>query len=283
MRQTAPSRAALLVIDVQRDFCPGGALAVPNGDRVVGVLNAYVKTAAARGMAIYSSRDWHPAVTSHFKTSGGPWPPHCVQGTDGARFHPGLELPSTAIIVTKGDDPRSHGYSAFDGHTEEGAPLLADLRDRGIGRLYIGGLATDYCVKHTAIDALRAGLDVTILGDAIAGVDAHPGDSEQAIRTMREAGARVAHEIVDDESEGERNMAPQPGDVLVRKRLAEKEHEVSIIPKPAHVVDSNHDLAVAKARELGESLRVDVWLTEDQTHFLKLASHRAQESPVPER
>ena len=179
----------LLVVDVQNDFCHGGALAVPNGDRVVGTLNQYIETAVARGVTVYASRDWHPGVTSHFKPYGGPWPVHCVQGSDGARFHPDLRLPSAAIVVTKGESPDSPGYSAFEGRTPGGNSFLADLRERGIDHLVVGGLATDYCVKHSVLDALSAGLQVTILEDAIAGVD--PEDSASALIQMRDRGAEA--------------------------------------------------------------------------------------------
>ena len=182
-------RAGLLIVDVQNDFCSGGALPVPNGDRVVSALNRYIDEAVAHGVAVYASRDWHPAVTSHFKPYGGPWPAHCVQGTDGARFHPNLRLPVTAMVITKGEDSTSPGYSAFEGRTPEGKPLLTDVRERGIDHLYVGGLATDYCVKHSVLDALSAGLKVTILEDTIAGVD--PEGSARAIVQMRERGAQV--------------------------------------------------------------------------------------------
>jgi nicotinamidase/pyrazinamidase len=139
--------------------------------------------------AVYASRDWHPAVTTHFKPYGGLWPAHCVQGADGACFHPGLRLPVTAIVITKGESPDSPGYSASEGHTAEGKPFLGDLRERGIRHLYVGGLATDYCVKHSVLDALSAGLRVTVLEDAIAGVDRE--DSARALKQMRERGAQV--------------------------------------------------------------------------------------------
>jgi nicotinamidase/pyrazinamidase len=181
-------RTALLVVDVQNDFCRGGALAVPDGDRVVDALNQYIDNAVARGVTVYASRDWHPPVTSHFKSQGGPWPAHCVQGSDGARFHPDLHLPSSAIVITKGESPDSAGYSAFEGHTPAGKSFLADLRERGINRLVVGGLATDYCVKHSVLDALSAGLQVTILEDAIAGVD--PEGSSSALSQMRDGGAQ---------------------------------------------------------------------------------------------
>jgi nicotinamidase/pyrazinamidase len=189
--ETVEPRSALLVVDVQNDFCPGGALAVPGGDRVVVALNRYIKAAESAGAAIYASRDWHPPNTSHFTSYGGQWPIHCVRGTKGAEFHPGLELPRQATIITKGDSTDRAGYSAFEGHTDDAKALLADLQKRQIGRLYVGGLATDYCVKHSVLDALKAGLQVTVLEDAIAGVDVQPGDSAAAIEEMRRAGARV--------------------------------------------------------------------------------------------
>jgi nicotinamidase/pyrazinamidase len=186
--------AALLVVDVQNDFCAGGALPVPGSERVVTTLNQYIDRADADGMAIYASRDWHPAITNHFAPYGGSWPVHCVQGTPGARFQPDLRLPPTTTIVTKGDQPDSAGYSAFEGRTSDGSFLLAHLQQRRINHLYVVGLATDYCVKHSVLDALAAGLTVTILEDAIAGVDVHRGDSARAISEMREKGAKiVAH------------------------------------------------------------------------------------------
>jgi nicotinamidase/pyrazinamidase len=186
------ARAAFLVVDVQMDFCPDGALPVPDGDRVVPVLNRYLADAVERGMRIYASRDWHPSVTTHFKRYGGEWPLHCIQHTAGARFHPQLRLPTSTIVVSKGDDPQRPGYSAFEGRTVDGTSLLDDLRGRGIERLYVGGLATDYCVRASVLDARRAGFEVTVLRDALAGIDVHPGDSDRAITEMREAGAIVA-------------------------------------------------------------------------------------------
>lgn len=183
--------SALLVVDVQKDFCPGGALAVPDGDRVVPALNRYIADAVASGWAVYASRDWHPPVTGHFQAYGGQWPVHCVQGSDGARFHPDLQLPLAAIVISKGQAPDRPGYSALEGVTPDGRLLLDDLRDRGIDHLYVGGLATDYCVRASVVDARRAGLHVTVLGDAIAGVEVNPGDSARALQEMAEAGARL--------------------------------------------------------------------------------------------
>lgn len=186
--------SALLIVDVQKDFCSGGALAVPQGDRVVPVLNRYIAEARSHSMPIYASRDWHPSVSQHFKPYGGEWPPHCVQHTDGARFHPALQLPESTIVITKGDEPAAAGYSAFEGHTAEGKTFLTELHERHVDHLLVGGLATNFCVKHSVLDALRAGLPVTVLRDAIAGIDLKPGDSEQALVEMREAGAQVVAE-----------------------------------------------------------------------------------------
>lgn len=185
------TRSALLVVDLQKDFCPGGALPVPEGNRVVPVLNQHIANAAARGWPVYASRDWHPAETRHFRPYGGEWPPHCIQRTPGADFHDDLRLPPSAIVITKGEASDSHGYSALEGHTPEGKPFLTELRERHVDHLYVAGLATDYCVKHSVLDALRAGLAVTVLGDAIAGVDVTPGDSARALDEMRTAGADV--------------------------------------------------------------------------------------------
>lgn len=185
------TRAALLVVDVQNDFCEGGALAVAGGNRIVSVLNGYIAEAAARGLTIYATRDWHPAVTSHFKLYGGKWPVHCVRDTPGAAFHPALRLPPSAIVVNKGEDPASDGYSAFDGRTADGTALLADLRQKGIEQIFVGGLTTDYCVRQSSLDALASGIEVAVLDDAIAGVD--PEASERALDEIREKGARVMH------------------------------------------------------------------------------------------
>lgn len=188
---TAAEHSALLVVDVQRDFCPGGALPVPNGDKVVPALNRHLDRAAAHGVRIYASRDWHPRMTRHFKEYGGEWPPHCVQDTDGARFHPDLRLPPAAVVISKGQDPDSAGYSALEGRTADGRPFADDLREHRIDHLFVGGLATDYCVRSSVIDALRAGFRVTVLQDAVAGIDARPGDSDVALREMQDAGARL--------------------------------------------------------------------------------------------
>ena len=184
-----PEDAALLLVDVQNDFCPGGALAVPEGDRVIPVLNRMIDRFESRGLPIYASRDWHPPDTTHFQEQGGPWPPHCVAGTRGADLHPDLRVPRDTIVISKGQDRADDGYSAFEGTTAEGRMLADDLRARGVGTIYVGGLATDYCVRASALDARRHAFDVALLTDGTAGID--PAGSERAVEEMRRAGAVV--------------------------------------------------------------------------------------------
>jgi len=192
---TTDGKAALLVVDIQKDFCAGGALAAPSGDAIIPAVNRHIAEARARDMAVYATRDWHPARTSHFKEYGGAWPPHCVQGTEGAQFHCALELPPDAIVISKGDDPERHGYSAFEGHTVDGKALLDDLRDRHITRVYLSGIATDYCVRESALDARKAGLEVRVLADAIAGIDVRAGDAQRALDEVSAAGAQVVSSL----------------------------------------------------------------------------------------
>jgi nicotinamidase/pyrazinamidase len=182
---------ALIVVDVQLDFCPGGALPAATGNDIIPAANRYLAEARRLGMPIYASRDWHPPVTGHFKPYGGEWPPHCVQNTSGARFHPGLQLPPGTIVISKGEDPEREGYSAFDGRTPDGRPLLEDLRDRRIDTVYVAGLTAEYCVKQTILDALKAGLHAVALTDAIAGLNAQPGDVDRALEEIRRAGAEL--------------------------------------------------------------------------------------------
>jgi nicotinamidase/pyrazinamidase len=183
---------ALVVVDVQNDFCPGGALAVPEGDAVVPVLNRYAERFTAQGAAVFASRDWHPARTRHFAAYGGVWPPHCVQGTPGAELHAGLALPAGAQLVSKGMDPEEDAYSCFQARTEAGGDFASLLATREIRRLFVGGLATDYCVKATVLDALRAGLAVVVLQDAVRAVDVAPGDGVRALAELAAAGAASA-------------------------------------------------------------------------------------------
>jgi nicotinamidase/pyrazinamidase len=177
---------ALLVVDVQRDFLPGGALAVPRGDAVIAPLNAYLSRAAGAGTPIFASRDWHPSDHCSFRAQGGIWPPHCVAGTQGSQFAPGLELPPQTRIIDKATQAERDAYSAF-----QDTGLAQALREAGVKRLAVGGLATDYCVLQSVLDALAAGFEVVVLDDAIAAVDVHPGDGENARDEMRRVGARL--------------------------------------------------------------------------------------------
>lgn len=183
---------ALIVVDVQNDFCPGGTLAVPEGDRVVPVLNEYMERATRAGVRVYASRDWHPAATAHFASGGGPWPAHCVQGTAGAAFHPDLRLPASAAIVTKGTGATDDGYSAFEGRLADGRALADDLRAHGVTTVFVGGLATDYCVLQTALSARREAFDTVWLSDASRPVELRPGDGQRAVAAMTAAGVRSA-------------------------------------------------------------------------------------------
>jgi nicotinamidase/pyrazinamidase len=187
-----PGRDALVIVDLQNDFCPGGALGVAGGHAVVPVLNHYARHFAARGAPVFASRDWHPVVTSHFQEGGGPWPPHCVQDTPGAAFHADLALPAGTTIVSKGMDPDEDAYSCFHGRTDDGQDFAVALGERGVQRLFVGGLATDYCVRSTALDAIREGFEVVVLEDAVRAVDLRPGDGERALEELSRAGARLA-------------------------------------------------------------------------------------------
>ncbi len=183
---------ALLIVDVQNDFCPGGALAVRDGDQVVSVLRGLAARFGALGLPVYASRDWHPADSRHFATHGGAWPAHCVQGTEGARLREDLELPRSAAVVTKGQGVDDQGYTAMVGDVAGRGSLVDDLRARGVDRLYVGGLATDYCVRYTVLDALQRGFDVTVLTDAVRAVDVTPGDGARALEELHAAGATLA-------------------------------------------------------------------------------------------
>jgi nicotinamidase/pyrazinamidase len=175
-----PSKSdALIIVDVQMDFCPGGALPVPDGDQVVPVLNDYMKLFTKSNAKIFATRDWHPPNHISFKQQGGPWPPHCIQQSDGAQFHPDLKLPSTTMIISKATDPNKESYSGFDG-----TQLSAELKTQGVTRVFVGGLATDYCVKSTVLDALKLGYKTVLLLDATRGIDTTPGDVEKAINEM---------------------------------------------------------------------------------------------------
>lgn len=178
-------KQALIVVDVQNDFCPGGTLAVAHGDEVVEPLNEQIDEFLERGAPVYKSRDWHPPTTKHFEAFGGTWPVHCVQNTKGAEFHPALRDDPRITVVSKGLGA-TDGYSAFD-ETD----LASQLQQQGVEEVVVGGLATDYCVKNTVLDALKHGFKVKLLENATRAVDLHPGDGDRAIQEMRDAGAEI--------------------------------------------------------------------------------------------
>jgi nicotinamidase/pyrazinamidase len=173
---------ALLLVDVQNDFCPGGALPVEEGDRVVPVLNRWLRSARERGLPVYASRDWHPRRHPSFREQGGEWPPHCIQDTSGARFHPDLELPEDATAIAKGVRFDRDQLSAFDG-----TGLAAQLRRDGVRRLWVGGLAQDVCVRASVLDALAAGFSVHVIVSATRPVREEAG--REALCEMERAGA----------------------------------------------------------------------------------------------
>jgi nicotinamidase/pyrazinamidase len=176
------AKDALLIVDVQNDFCPGGALAVPRGHEVIPVINRLLKH---RWLSV-ATMDWHPADHSSFEPHGGPWPPHCVQETAGAELHPELDATQIQLVITKGSHPNEEAYSGF-----HGTELAAILRAKGVRRVVVCGIATDYCVRATAHDALQEGFEVLVLEDAIQGVEVNPGDCQRAIEELRQAGAQM--------------------------------------------------------------------------------------------
>jgi len=194
-RLTSKGKDVLIIVDVQIDFCPGGALPVADGDKVVPPLNRYIERFKTANMPIFATRDWHPEKTGHFKTFGGVWPPHCIQGTKGAEFHPDLALPDGVVVISKGMEYEEDSYSGFQGTDVRGIKLAELLRQCGAVRLFVGGLATDYCVKHTILDSIKERFKAVLLEDAIRSVDIRPGDSERAIAEMIRAGAEKSSDL----------------------------------------------------------------------------------------
>jgi nicotinamidase/pyrazinamidase len=179
---------ALLIIDFQNDFTPGGALAVPSGDEIAERINRLA--GSSEYDVVLATRDWHPPDHGSFEERGGPWPVHCVQGTKGAELHPALDRSKIDVVIDKGQDPATEGYSGF-----EGTDLATLLRERDVDEVTVVGLATDYCVKNTALDALREGFEVTVDSEAVRGVDVNAGDSEQALEEVRAAGGSVTARV----------------------------------------------------------------------------------------
>lgn len=181
------SRAkALIVVDVQRDFCPGGALPVRDGDKVVRLLNRVIEMFEKENLPMVFTRDWHPRNHISFKAHGGIWPPHCVKNTMGAEFHPELYVPGGAIVVSKATEPRQEAYSGF-----QGTNLASVLREKGVKEVLIGGLATDYCVLNTALEAVVNGFRATVISDCVKGVNVKKTDSATAFRRMFFRGVRT--------------------------------------------------------------------------------------------
>jgi nicotinamidase/pyrazinamidase len=176
------ARDALIIVDVQNDFCPGGALAVPSGHEVIPIINPLLQH---RWLSV-ATIAWHPADHCSFEPQGGPWPPHCVQQTLGAELHPELDATKIELVITKGSHPDVEAYSGF-----HGTELAKILREKGVKRVLLCGIATDYCVRATAHDALQEGFEVLVLEDAIRGVEVDPGDCQRAIEELRQAGAQV--------------------------------------------------------------------------------------------
>ncbi len=180
------SKVALVVVDVQRDFCPGGSLAVKDGNKVVAPLNKVIAAFSGAGLPIFFTRDWHPQNHISFTNRGGVWPPHCVRGTPGAGFHPKLKVPSDAVIVSKGTEPDSEAYSGF-----QGTDLGKRLKELGVEEIFLGGLTTDYCIRESTLDALGIGLKVDVLRDCVRGVNLHPDDSKNALHEIVSRGAKL--------------------------------------------------------------------------------------------
>ena len=179
------SKDALLIVDVQNDFLPGGKLAVPEGDEIVPVLSHYIERFARKGLVVCATREWHPEGHCSFKESGGSWPQHCISDTHGADFPPGLKLPDSAIVVSRASLPAPDSYSGF-----EGTDLTGVFSSHKVKRLFVGGLATDYCVLNTVTDALSLGFEVCLMIDAIKAVNVHPGDGKVAVLEMLRRGAQ---------------------------------------------------------------------------------------------
>ena len=185
------AESALLLIDLQNDFFSGGRLAVPNAERIITPTYLLLSAAQEIDLPIFASRDWHPRDSIQFVENGGPWPTHCIAGSHGAEFHESLPIRANASIIDKGTSSLSHGYSAFEGAMNNGRSLADELSLRALDSLFVAGLATDYCVMQTVLDARRCGFNAILVEDAIAAVEKTPGDGESALAKMRDAGASL--------------------------------------------------------------------------------------------
>ncbi|MDX1410798.1 MAG: bifunctional nicotinamidase/pyrazinamidase [Nitrospirales bacterium] len=179
--------SVLILVHVQNDFCPGGALPVTEGDTIIPLINRYIGLFQSEGLSVIATRDWHPPNHCSFKEQGGMWPVHCVQGSRGAQFRADLHIPNGSLIISGATNPKTEAYSAFDGTS-----LNDHLEDMGAQTLYVVGLATDYCVKQTVLDGCKLGYRIVVLEDAVRGVNLRPDDSQKALKEMSDAGALKA-------------------------------------------------------------------------------------------
>ena len=184
-------KRALIIVDMQNDFCPGGSLAIEGGNKIIPVINKYIKNFTKDRDLIVFTRDWHTADHCSFTQQGGIWPPHCVAGTKGADFHPDIVVPENAVIISKAASAEKDAYSGFEGTSSDSLMLDEVLKKKGINELFICGLATDYCVKSTVLDALNHGYRVKFLSDASSAVEVKSGDGNSAVKEMKTAGAEI--------------------------------------------------------------------------------------------
>jgi len=197
-----PATTALILVDIQNDFCPGGSLAVPEGDQIVDIVNRL----APVFRFVAATEDWHPPGHVSFKAQGGPWPPHCVQGSLGAELNPGLDQSGIDLIARKGFSLDKDTFEGLEAISDEGAKLDDILKQKDVDSIYVAGLATDYCVKATVLDAIKKGYKVFAITDAMRAVDVEPGDGQRAIDEMRAAGAQfiTADQVLGELDEGRR-------------------------------------------------------------------------------
>lgn len=230
-KYTLTEQDALLVTDIQIDFLPGGALPIEGGNTIIPVVNTYIKRFEAANSPIVASRDWHPLNHISFKAQGGLWPAHCVQGTKGAEFSPALKLPKNVRVISKAADPNREAYSAFDGTN-----LDSELQRLGVKRLFVCGLATDYCVVNTVLDACDLGFETVVLMDALLGIDAKPGDVDRAIEEMLESGAAQATDADFSDAEEALPVEEAEVDVLAAKPslLSGAKKKARLRPKTAN-------------------------------------------------
>ncbi|GBD04053.1 Nicotinamidase [bacterium HR19] len=241
-------KSALIVVDIQKDFTPGGALAVPDGDKIIPVVNKYIEEFRKRGAKIFATRDWHPENHISFRERGGPWPPHCVQNTEGAQFHPDLKLPDDAEIISKAFDPDKEAYSGF-----QGTELDEKLKSYGVEKVFVCGLATDYCVKNTVLDAIKNGYKTFLLLDAVKGIA--QDTTEKAIEEMKSAGAEI---ITIDQIKSEEETLPEKLEKKVQeiKEVAEAKLEEVISETGERISEAGEKLKkeVEKTRKKAEKV-----------------------------